>query len=39
MAIFEFDVQFFYQNDILKFREDFSELGIRVFVEKGLGSF
>jgi hypothetical protein len=39
MAIFEFDVQFFYQNDILKLQEDFSEYEIRVFFENGLGSF
>jgi hypothetical protein len=27
------------QNDVFKLQEDFSEHGIRVFLEKGLGSF
>jgi hypothetical protein len=27
------------QNDVFKLQEDFSEHGIRVFLENGLGSF
>jgi hypothetical protein len=29
---------FFFQNDVFKLQEDFSEHGIRVFIENGLGS-
>jgi hypothetical protein len=29
----------FFQNDIFKLQEDFSELGIRVILENGIGSF
>jgi hypothetical protein len=39
MTIFEFVGQFFFQNDVFEIQEDFSELGIRVFLENGLGSF
>jgi hypothetical protein len=39
MPIFEFVGQFFFQNDVYKLQEDFSELGIRVFLEDGLGSY
>jgi hypothetical protein len=39
MSIFVFVGQFFFQNDVFKFQEVFSELGIRVFFENGLGSF
>jgi hypothetical protein len=31
--------QFFFQNDVFKLQEDFSELEIRVFLENGLGNF
>jgi hypothetical protein len=39
MPIFEFVGQFFFQNDVYKLQEDFSELGIRVFLENGLESY
>jgi hypothetical protein len=39
MAIFEFIRQFFFQNDVFKIQEVFSELAIREFLENGLGSF
>jgi hypothetical protein len=39
MVIFEFFGQFFFQNDVLKLQEGFSELEIRVFLGNGLGSF
>jgi hypothetical protein len=39
MAIFEFVVEFFFENDVFKLQEDFSEHGIRLFLENGLGSF
>jgi hypothetical protein len=39
MAIFEFDGQFFFQNNIFQLQEDFSEHGIKVFLENELGSF
>jgi hypothetical protein len=39
MAILEFFGQFFFSNDVFKLQEDFSEHGIRVFLENGLGSF
>jgi hypothetical protein len=39
MAILEFDGQFFFQNNVFKLHEVFSELEIRVFLENGLGSF
>jgi hypothetical protein len=29
---------FYFQNDVLKLQEDFSEHGIRVFLKSGLGS-
>jgi hypothetical protein len=29
----------YYQNDVFKLQEDFSELEIRVFLENGLGNF
>jgi hypothetical protein len=38
MTIFELVGQFFFQNDIFKLQEDFSELGIRVFLYNGIGS-
>jgi hypothetical protein len=31
--------QFFFQNNIFKLQKDFSELGIRVILENGIGSF
>jgi hypothetical protein len=34
----EFIGQFFFQNNVFKLKEDFSEHVIRVFLEKGLGS-
>jgi hypothetical protein len=37
--IFEFIGQFFLQNNVFKLYEVFLELGIRVFLENGLGSF
>jgi hypothetical protein len=39
MAIFEFIRQSFFQNDVFKIQEVFSELAITVFLENGLGSF
>jgi hypothetical protein len=39
MSILELVGQFFFQNNILKLQEDFSELGIRVILENGIGSF
>jgi hypothetical protein len=39
MAIFEFVGQFFFQNDVFKLQEDFSEHLISVFLENGLESF
>jgi hypothetical protein len=37
--IFQFVGQFFFHNDVFKLQKDFSELGIRVFLDNGLGSF
>jgi hypothetical protein len=39
MIIFEFVGQFFFQNDVFKLQKVFSENGIRVNLEIGLGSF
>jgi ubiquitin C-terminal hydrolase len=39
MAIFEFVGQFFFQNDVFKLQEDFSEHEMRVFLENGLRIF
>jgi hypothetical protein len=39
MDIFEFIGQFYFQNNIFQLQELFSELGIRIFLENGLGSF
>jgi hypothetical protein len=39
MVIFEFDGRFFFQNNVFHLQEDFSEHGIRVFLENELGSF
>jgi hypothetical protein len=39
MTIFEFIGQFFFQNVIYKLQKYLSELGIKVFLENGLGSF
>jgi hypothetical protein len=39
VTIFEFTRQFFFQNEVFKFQEIFSELGIRVILENGLESF
>jgi hypothetical protein len=39
MTIFELVRHFFFQNDVFKLQEDFSELGIRVFLVNGLESF
>jgi hypothetical protein len=38
-AIFEFTGQFFFDIDVFKLQENFSEHAIRVFLENGLGSF
>jgi hypothetical protein len=39
MTIFKLFEQFFFQNNVSKIQEDFSELGIRVFVEDGPWKF
>jgi hypothetical protein len=39
ITLFELFGQFFFQNDIFKLQEDFSELGIRVILENDIGSF
>jgi hypothetical protein len=39
MTVFEFIGQLFFQNDVLKLQEVFSELEIRVFLENRLGNF
>jgi hypothetical protein len=39
MPIFELVGQFFFQNDVYKLQEDFSQLGMRVFLDNGLGSY
>jgi hypothetical protein len=39
MNVNEFIGQFFFQNDIFKLKEAFSELEIKVFLKNGLGSF
>jgi hypothetical protein len=39
MTIVEFIGQFFFQNNVFKHQEIFSELEIRVFAENGLESF
>jgi hypothetical protein len=39
MAIFEFFGQFFFQNDVIKLQEYFSEHGIIALLGNGLGSF
>jgi hypothetical protein len=39
MAVFAFIGQFFFQNNVFKLQEIFSELEIIVFIENGLGSF
>jgi hypothetical protein len=39
MSIFEFIGQFFFQNDVFKLQEVFSDLGIKVMLEDELGSF
>jgi hypothetical protein len=36
MTVFEFIGQYFFQNDVFKLQEVFSEYGIRVFLEKVL---
>jgi hypothetical protein len=38
-SIFEFVGQFYFQNDVFKLQEDFSEHGIRELLENGLGNF
>jgi hypothetical protein len=38
MTVFEFTGQFFFQNDVFKLQEVFSELEIGLFFENGLGS-
>jgi hypothetical protein len=38
-SYFEFIGQFYFQNDVFKLIKIFSKLGIRVFLENGLGSF
>jgi hypothetical protein len=39
MTVFEFIGQFFFQNDVFRLQEVFSELEIRAFLENGLGNF
>jgi hypothetical protein len=39
MAIFELIGQFFFQNNVFKIQEVFSNLGYRVILENELGSF
>jgi hypothetical protein len=39
MIIFKLIGQFLFQNYVFKLQEDFSEHGIRVYLENGLGSF
>jgi hypothetical protein len=39
MTVFEFIGQVFFQHDVLKLEEVFSDLEIRVFLENGPGSF
>jgi transcription initiation factor IIF auxiliary subunit len=39
MTVFEFIGQSFFKNCVYKLHDVFSELGIRVFFENGLGSF
>jgi hypothetical protein len=39
MTIFEFVGQVIFHKDVFILQENFSELGIRVFLENGLGSF
>jgi hypothetical protein len=39
MTVFKFDDYIFFQNDVFELQKVFSEHGIRVFHEKGLGSF
>jgi hypothetical protein len=39
MPIFEFVGRFFFQNDVYKLQEDFSQCGMRVFLDNGLGSY
>jgi hypothetical protein len=39
MAVFDFVVQFFFQNDVPKLLEVLSELEIKVFLENGPESF
>jgi hypothetical protein len=39
MAVFEFIGQFFFQNNVFQLQENFSEHGIREFLENGPGSF
>jgi hypothetical protein len=36
MTIFEFFGQLYFQNNVFKLQEDFSELGFRIFLENGL---
>jgi hypothetical protein len=38
MTIIELVEQFFFQNDIFKLQEDFSELEIKVILENGIVS-
>jgi hypothetical protein len=37
--VFEIIGEFFFENDVFKFQDVFSEHGITVFLDKGLGSF
>jgi hypothetical protein len=39
MITSEFAGHFFFQNDVFKLQEEFTEHGIRVFLEDGLGIF
>jgi hypothetical protein len=39
ITVFEFIGQLFFQNDVFKLQEVFSEIKIRVFLQNGLESF
>jgi hypothetical protein len=39
MTVFDFIGQFFFQNNVFKLQEVFSELEIRLFLENRLGKF
>jgi hypothetical protein len=39
LSLKSFIGQFYFQNDIYKFQKVFPEIGVRVFIENGIGSF